>query len=96
MPPRAGRTVRPSHATPWWTPGSDSPLRPQEGTRLYRLKGSLATGEYQGHSYDRYQYKITDGGRLWYLTRAVPRSAKVAGQVLLERCEPGHPKETER
>lgn len=67
-----------------------------EDSRLYRLKADYATREYEGRTYDRYQYKITDGGRLWYLVRPAPKGAKIAGQVLLERCEPGHPKETER
>lgn len=33
-----------------------------ESQRLYRLKGDFATGSYQGVTFDRYQYKITDGG----------------------------------
>jgi hypothetical protein len=59
------------------------------------LKADYATGTYNGRTYDRYQYKITSGGRLWYFVDATP-TGKIAGRVLLERCEPGHPKETER
>ncbi len=64
-----------------------------EDGRLYRLRADLATGTYDRRTFDRYQYKITNGGRIWYFVDLT--AAKVAGRVLLERCEPGHPKETE-
>lgn len=67
-----------------------------ESQRLYRLKADYATGVYNGHRYHRYQYKITNGGRLWYFIQRTPENKRLAGRVLLERCEPGHPKETER
>jgi hypothetical protein len=66
-----------------------------EDERLYRLRAELATGTYDGTTFERYQYKITDGGRLWYFVQPTP-SAKIEGRVLLERCEPGHPKQTDR
>ncbi|GIH72384.1 hypothetical protein Mth01_46370 [Sphaerimonospora thailandensis] len=76
-----------------WERLTTAPTREDE--RLYRLKADYATGTYSGRTYDRYQYKITNGGRLWYFVDATP-TGKVVGRVLLERCEPGHPKETER
>lgn len=66
-----------------------------EDRRLYRLKADYATGTYRGRTYARYQYKITDAGRLWYFMEPA-EGVKIAGRVLLERCEPGHPKPTER
>lgn len=66
-----------------------------EDERLYRLRADLATGTYDGKTFERYQYKITNGGRIWYFVQPTP-TAKVAGRVLLERCEPGHPKQTDR
>ena len=66
-----------------------------EDGRLYRLRADFSTGSYDGQTLERWQYKITDGGRIWYFVILTP-SAKTAGRVLLERCEPGHPKETER
>ncbi|BAH55525.1 MULTISPECIES: hypothetical protein [Rhodococcus] len=66
-----------------------------ETSRLYQLKGDYAYGTYQGRTYARYQYKVTDGGRIWFFVDPAPKGAKNAGRVLLERCEPGHPKETE-
>jgi hypothetical protein len=66
-----------------------------ESQRLYRLKGDFATGVYRGVTYDRYQYKITDGGRLWYFIERTPKNKKSAGRVLIERCSTAHPKETD-
>lgn len=66
-----------------------------EDERLYRLKADYATGMHDGRTFERYQYKITDAGRLWYFVEET-KGAKTAGRVLLERCEPGHPKETEK
>ncbi|CAM06423.1 hypothetical protein SACE_7265 [Saccharopolyspora erythraea NRRL 2338] len=65
-----------------------------EDERLYRLSADFAVGTYGRRTFERYQYKITNGGRLWYFVEPTPRS-KVAGRVLLERCMTGHPKETE-
>lgn len=76
-----------------WDCLTTTPMR--ESDRLYRLKGDYATGTFQGGAFERYQYKITNGGRLWYFVQAAP-DAEAAGRVLLERCETGHPKETER
>jgi hypothetical protein len=66
-----------------------------EDERLYRLRADYATTTYDGKTFERYQYKISNGGRLWYFVELTP-GAKLAGRVLLERCEPGHPKETDR
>lgn len=66
-----------------------------ESQRLYRLKGDFATGSYQGVTYDRYQYKITDGGRIWYFIDRTPKNKRAAGRVLIERCSMAHPKETD-
>lgn len=66
-----------------------------EDERLYRLKDDYATGTFKGRTFERYQYKITDGGRIWYFVEPTP-GEKTAGRVLLERCETGHPKGTER
>lgn len=81
----------------------DRPLKRAEYEILFLTRQAekgwqdcLATREYQEATYPRYQYKITDGGRLWYIVRPAVKGTKVVGHVLLERCEPGHPKETER
>ena len=63
--------------------------------RLYQLKGDYAYGTYNGRNYARYQYEVTNGGRIWFLLAPAAKGDKIAGRVLLERCEPGHPKETD-
>ncbi|MFD3594014.1 hypothetical protein ACFWU5_14905 [Nocardia sp. NPDC058640] len=69
---------------------------PQEiSARLYPLKGELRYGSYAGTTYERFQYKITDGGRLWYFVEPAPKGSRTAGRVLLERCMTAHPKETD-
>jgi hypothetical protein len=66
-----------------------------ESERLYRLKADLATGTYGGVGYDRYQYKINNGGRIWYFIQRTPKDKKAAGKVLIERVTMSHPKETD-
>ncbi|WP_217697459.1 hypothetical protein [Nocardia donostiensis] len=66
-----------------------------ESARLYALRGGLRYGTFQGRTYEWFQYKITDGARIWYFVEPAGKDGKNAGRVLLERCMPGHPKETE-
>lgn len=66
-----------------------------ETERQYRLQADYATGTHNGVTYDRWQYKISSAGRLWYFIDATP-TTRSAGRVLIERAEPGHPKETDR
>ena len=65
-----------------------------ETQRQYPLRADFATGSYGGVTYDRWQYKISDGGRLWYFVDHTATGSR-AGRVLIERAEPGHPKGTE-
>lgn len=76
-----------------WDRLTTEPFR-EDGRRVYRLKGELAHGLYDGNTFERYQYKITDSGRIWYFVQPTTGN-KRAGVVLLERCETGHPKVTE-
>lgn len=59
----------------------------------YELQADFATGTYAGVPYDRWQYKISDGGRIWYFVDRTP-TRKATGRVLIERADPGHPKGT--
>lgn len=74
--------------------------------RMHRLKGGLATGEFEGRSLPRWQYEITGGGRIWYLVDdPTPGGKKKPARkgrgpmpyrrVLVEAVHIGHPKETE-
>lgn len=78
---------------------SHARIIPREPTvqtpRLYQLKGEYAYGTYGGRNFARYQYKVTNGGRIWFFLDPAPKGDKIAGRALLERCEPGHPKETD-
>ncbi|MEV0760251.1 hypothetical protein [Nocardia sp. NPDC050435] len=64
----------------------------RQSPRLYPLRAELRYGTYAGRTYERYQYKFSDGGRLWYFVDPAPKGSRSAGRVLLERCMPGHPK----
>jgi hypothetical protein len=66
----------------------------ERGQRCYRLHGDLAVVIIHGQSHDRWQYKPTNGGRIWYAVITGAKGAKVAGYVMLERVETGHPNET--
>ena len=66
----------------------------EAGDDCYRLRDSLATVTIDGVSHDRWQYKPTAGGRIWYAVIPPNSKAKEPGQVLLERVMTGHPNET--
>lgn len=57
--------------------------------RHHRLKGSLGTGDWKGASYERWQYEVTGGGRVWYLIDDDRRTAWIT------YAGTGHPKETD-
>lgn len=77
-----------------WERLTADPTR-EDGERVYRLKGDLSAGTYQGKSFDRYQYKFPGGGRIWYFVeRGTDEKAKTAGRVLVEDVHTSHPNET--
>jgi hypothetical protein len=57
--------------------------------RHHRLKGALGTGAWKGATYERWQYEVTGGGRIWYLVDDERRTAWVT------YAGTGHPKETD-
>ena len=56
--------------------------------RQHRLKGSLATGTWKGETYERWQYEVTGGGRIWYLVDDERQTAWIT------YAGTGHPRET--
>ena len=60
----------------------------------YPLAGRLATIMIDGQPHQRWQYKSTRGGRIWYAIVPAAKGADQAGIVMLERVETGHPNET--
>lgn len=57
--------------------------------RHHRLKGTLSTGIWKGADYERWQYEVTGGGRIWYLINDTRRIAWIT------YAGTGHPKETD-
>lgn len=75
--------------------------------RQRKLEGAMGVGTYEGKTFDRWQYEVTGGGRIFYLVddpteggRRKPqrkgRGRKPRRRVIIEALHPGHPKETER
>jgi hypothetical protein len=66
--------------------------------RQTRLAGGYRTGGYEWRTFDRWQYEVTSGGRVWYFVDDTPSGAgkrRRPGQVTIEKVFPGHPKGTE-
>jgi hypothetical protein len=57
--------------------------------RHHRLKGRLGTTTWKGSEYERWQYEVTGGGRIWYLIDDDRRTAWIT------YAGTGHPKETD-
>ncbi|WP_030152404.1 hypothetical protein [Oerskovia turbata] len=66
----------------------------EEGGGCYRLLGDLAVVRIDGTDFDRWQYKPTGGGRIWYAILPPTKGSKEPGLVLLERVTTGHPNQT--
>ncbi len=80
----------------------------QFSPRQKRLEGrTYGTGSYDGRTFDRWQYEVTAGGRIFYFVddptegdrkkaNRQGRGPKPRRRVIIEAVHPGHPKETER
>ena len=80
------RQVRPNAAEAW---NAIVSTPRQTSHRQYRLKGSLSTGQQDGKTLEQWQYKITSGGRIWYLID------DETDTVWLAYASLSHPKATE-
>ncbi|MFF1831821.1 hypothetical protein [Paenarthrobacter sp. NPDC058040] len=89
----AKATARNSLAEAWeyltTNPGLEQP------GLCYILRGGFRSLTYQGLEHDRYQYKFSHGGRIWYAVIPPAKKGKGQGSVLIERVETGHTNETE-
>ena len=63
--------------------------------RCYRLRGDLETVLVNGEALPQWQYKVTDGARLWYAVHEPNAKAKEPGRVYITRAATGHPNETD-
>ena len=84
-------TARNSAATAW----DFLTVSPTErGTTCYPLSQDLEHVIIHGKAYVRWQYKPTNGGRIWYAVLPADKGDKLAGIVAVERVTTGHPNET--
>ena len=69
----------------------------RESDRCYQLRGDLGTVVVNGVKLPQWQYKVTNGGRLWYAVELYAKEGKPrsAGRVIITSASPGHPKETD-
>ena len=63
--------------------------------RCYQLRGDLATVMIDSVALPQWQYKVTDGARLWYAVDEGNTKAKKPGRVYITRAATGHPNETD-
>lgn len=80
----------------------------QFSSRQRRLEGNTyGTGSYEGKGFDRWQYEVTAGGRIFYFvddptdggrkkSQREGRGPRPRKRVIVEAVHPGHPKATER
>jgi hypothetical protein len=57
--------------------------------RHHRLKGALGTATWKGREYERWQYEVTGGGRIWFFIDDERRT------VWITYAGTGHPKPTD-
>ncbi|MCU1482929.1 MAG: hypothetical protein JWQ19_3715 [Subtercola sp.] len=65
-----------------------------DSSRCYRLKGDLAVVIVDGVELPQWQYKVTDGARIWYVVDEPTAKSKKRGRVVITRAVTGHPNET--
>lgn len=66
-----------------------------DADRCYQLRGDLKTVSVDGVELPQWQYKVTDGSRLWYAVEALDKKSKRPGRVIITRAAPRHPNETD-
>lgn len=81
-----------SAAVEAWEFLTRSPI--EVGDRCHRLRGDLGRVTILGVPHERWQYKTTGGGRIWYAVVNVPSGGRRQATVMLERVTTGHPTET--
>ena len=66
-----------------------------DSDRCYQLRGDLSTALVDGVALPQWQYKVTDGARLWYAVDEPNAKAKKPGRVYITKAATGHPNETD-
>lgn len=63
--------------------------------RCYRLKGDLGEAVVNGRALPQWQYKVSNGARLWYAVEEPEVKTRTPGRVFITNAAPGHPNETD-
>ena len=66
-----------------------------DSARCYRLRGDAGVVIVNGVELPQWQYKVTNGGRLWYGVEEPDPKARRPGRVIITNAAPGHPNETD-
>jgi hypothetical protein len=68
-----------------------------DADRCYQLRGDLGTVLINGVALPQWQYKVTDGARIWYAVDEPGNTAKLKkpGRVVITNAVTGHPNETD-
>jgi hypothetical protein len=66
-----------------------------DSSRCYQLRGDLAIVLVDGSALPQWQYKVTDGARIWYAIDEPKTATKSPGRVIITRAAVGHPNETD-
>lgn len=63
--------------------------------RCYQLRGDLASVLIGGQALPQWQYKGTDGARIWFAVKEPDGKTKSPGLVYITNAVTGHPNETD-
>ena len=69
----------------------------RDADRCYQLRGDLGTVLVNGVALPQWQYKVTNGARIWYAVEEYGSGAKAksADRVAITSAVAGHPNETD-
>lgn len=66
-----------------------------DSARCYRLKGDLSTTLVNGVELPQWQYKVTDGARIWYAVEEPNAKTRKSGRVIITNAATSHPNATD-
>jgi hypothetical protein len=66
-----------------------------DADRCYQLRGDLSTVVVDGIVLPQWQYKVSNGARLWFAVEEPAAKSKKPGRVFIVKAATGHPNETD-
>lgn len=72
-----------------WVVLTERPTSSENSGRHHRLKGEYSHHKIDGVEFEQWQYEVTSGGRIWYVTD------EERNTVWIVRAGTGHPKLTD-